>query len=265
MQVYKFTPGTTPLIVGMPHAGSILPDEIAAAMTPAALAQMDIAWHVNRLYDFAPALGAAVLASRYSRYVIDMNRSPDGLNLFAGKGNTGLCPVERFDHEPLYRDDMTPDEAEVEARLNRYWRPYHDRLGNELKRLRERHGVAVLFDAHTIRSEVGRFFTGEVPQLNLKSGGGKCAAPDLVRRLAAICASADDYTHVVDGKYKGGYIVRHYGDPANGVHSLQLELVQATHMDESSFEYQPEKAEGIRRFLRPLLEEILSWTADRRQ
>ncbi|MSO92818.1 MAG: N-formylglutamate deformylase [Rhodospirillales bacterium] len=261
MDAFTFTPGTTPLIVGMPHAGFGLPDSIAATMTPEALLQMDSGWHEERLYDFARGLGAAAIASTYSRYVIDLNRSPDNENRFAGKGNTGLCPVERFDYAPLYRDGLAPDSAEIERRLALYWRPYHDRLAEELQSLKSRFGVAVLFDAHTIRSEVGRLFAGRVPDLNLKSGGGTKGSPELVQRLAAICAGDPRYTWVVDGQYKGGYIVHHYGDPANGIHSLQLEAVQATFMDETTLAYVPEKAEDIRRILKALLGEIIEWAA----
>lgn len=260
MDKFKFSPGTTPLIVGLPHAGMAMTDAITAAMTPDAHSQMDSGWHEERLYDFARDLGAATIASTYSRYVIDLNRSPDNENRFGAKGNTGLCPVERFDYAPLYKDGRTPDAQEIERRLDLYWRPYHDRLAAELKALKARHGVAVLFDAHTIRSAVGRLFKGRIPDINLKSGGGTKASPDLVRRLSAICASDPKYTWVVDGQYKGGYIVHHYGDPENGMHSLQLEVVQDTFMDETTFAYLPEKAEGIRRILKALLHEIIGWT-----
>lgn len=265
MEGYRFTAGSTPLLVGMPHAGTILPEDIAASMTPAALVQMDTGWHVDRLYDFAHGLGASTLASMYSRYVIDMNRSPEGRNLFSGKDNTGLCPVQRFDYEPLYRHGMVPSQDDIEARLDVYWHPYHERLASELARLRDLHGVAVLFDAHTIRSETARFFKGPVPDLNLKSGGGTCASPDLVRRLQRIFASVEDYSHVVDGEYKGGYIVRHYGAPDNGIHALQLELCQFTYMDETTFTYVSEKAERIREILKALLSEILIWVEENRR
>lgn len=260
-EVYRYTEGESPLLVSIPHCGTAIPDALAARMTEAGRAVPDADWHVDRLYDFAAAMGASVIAARLARYVIDLNRPPDDEPLYPGADNTGLCPTTTFDHAPIYAPGAEPDADEIAARRDAYWRPYHDRLSARLAEIKARHGLAVLFDAHSIRSRVPRFFEGRLPDLNLGSGGGKTADPALVARLVALCAAEDRYSHVLDGRFKGGYITRAYGRPEQGVHAVQLELAQATYMDEAPpFAYRPERAERLRPLLRRLLGEILAWT-----
>ena len=182
MEPYRFTPGAAPLLVSMPHVGTHIPDSIAARMTPAALEVPDTDWHVDRLYDFLGELGAASIAATHSRYVIDLNRAPDGAALYPGASNTELCPTARFDNAPIYGAGPdgrpgAPSGTEIVGRTERYWRPYHERLDMELAAMRARHGIVVLFDAHSIRSRVPRFFEGRLPDINLGTGGGGGAPP----------------------------------------------------------------------------------------
>jgi N-formylglutamate deformylase len=257
---YRFTPGSTPLLVSCPHVGTHIPAGIAARMSDAARDLADTDWHIERLYDFARTLGAGMLVATHSRYVIDLNRPPDGSVLYANASNTELCPTTRFDFAPIYRDGQGPDAAEIGDRIQRYWRPYHDRLAVELGRLQARFGYALLWDAHSIASEVPRFHPGKLWDLNLGSAEGTSAAPALIERAAAICRSANPYTAAVDGRFKGGHITRAYGRPAAGVHALQLELSQATYMDEAPpYRWREDLAEGIRPTLRRLLEAMLAW------
>ena len=258
---FRFTPGATPLLISMPHLGTAIPDDIAAGMTEAGRAVPDTDWHLDRLYDFAAGLGAGLIMPANSRYVIDLNRPPDGAALYPGASNTELCPLTRFDDAPIYRDGRAPDEAEVARRRETYWRPYHERIAAELARLRREFGIAVLFDAHSIRSVVPRFFEGRLTDLNLGFGAGQTAAPDLIARLSAIAAGARGHSHAVDGRFKGGYITRHYGRPAQDVHAFQLELSQITSMDEDPpFAYRADVAEGVRPTLRALVEAMIAWS-----
>lgn len=257
-----FRAGTVPLLVSLPHGSTCIPDEIAARMTPEALRTPDADWHVGRLYDFAAALGASVLAAAWSRYVIDLNRDPSGKPLYAGAGNTELCPLTTFAFEPLYRPGEEPDAAETETRLERFWKPYHRTIEDELARMKERFGIAVLFDGHTIRSQVPRFFDGVLPDLNIGTGGGTSAAPDLAQRANSLL-SQSAYSTVLDRRFTGGYITRHYGRPAENVHALQLELTWRLYMDEASFQYRTARAGRLKAELRRLLEMLVGWAASR--
>ncbi|MCZ6522423.1 MAG: N-formylglutamate deformylase [Alphaproteobacteria bacterium] len=260
MELFRFTPGSTPLLVSMPHPGTYLPDGVAEHLTDEARLVPDTDWHLERLYDFAAALGAGVLAATHSRYLVDLNRPPDNRPLYPGAANTGLCPTELFDGGPLYLPGQEPDAAEVGARLERYWRPYHERLEAELAALKESFGVAVLFEAHSIRSRLPRYFEGRLPDLNLGSAAGASAAPELEARLFSLCAGASGYSSVLNGRFTGGYTTRHYGRPADAVHALQLELAQTTYMDETPpFAFDEARAAHLRPLLRALLEEARDW------
>lgn len=265
MDPYRFTPGDGPLLVSMPHVGTHVPEDMAARMTESARALPDTDWHVDRLYDFLGDLGASVIAATHSRYVIDLNRDPAGKPLYPGASETELCPTTMFDRTPIYRDGGAPDAAEVARRRETVWQPYHDRVSETLAVLKARHGLALLWDAHSIRSEVPRFFEGRLPDLNLGSGGGVTAAPALIERVAeaARSAAAGGYSQALDGRFKGGYITRAYGKPEGGIHALQLELSQITYMDENPpYGFREDLADQVRSVLRRLLETALDWARD---
>ncbi len=232
-------------------------------MTPAALALADTDWHVDRLYDFLEELGASVIAATYSRYVIDLNRAPDGRPLYPGASETQLCPTSTFADEPIYLPGESPGQDEVAARRDEIWQPYHDRLRAALDGIRDRHGIAILWEAHSIRSRVSRFFEGRLPDLNFGTAEGTSADPDLVESIMSVAAESDSYDHILNGRFKGGYITRCYGRPDQGVHAVQLELSQITYMNEDPpFGFRDDLAAGIRSPLRRLLERTITW-ADR--
>ena len=260
METFDFIEGRVPLLVSMPHPGTYVPPEIARRLTPEALTLPDTDWHLPRLYDFAGELGASLLIATHSRYVIDLNRAPDGMPLYRGASNTELCPTTLFSDRPIYLTGEEPDEAEIETRREELWSPYHRQLSAALDRMRELHGVALLFDAHSIRSEVPRFFQGRLPDLNLGSGGGTSASSELAQRLLAICAAQSGYTAVLNGRFTGGYITRHYGQPQKGIHAIQLELSQRTYMHEDArYAFDETGATFVRPFLRKLLEAMLEY------
>jgi N-formylglutamate deformylase len=255
--VYTLHRGSLPLLISLPHDGIALPEEIAARVTDAARGVPDTDWFVSRLYDFARGLGASVLVPEYSRYVVDLNRPPDDVSLYPGQNTTGLCPAVRFSGDPVYLEGEAPGPEEVAARVERYWRPYHAALAGELERLKQAHGRAVLWEGHSIRSVVPFLFDGRLPDLNLGTAGGASCSPATQARLEAVLAGQGDYTHVCNGRFKGGYITRHYGQPALGVEAIQLELAQSTYMDEAAGRYDRERAGRLQGLLEALLRAAL--------
>ena len=247
--------GTAPLLISLPHDGSQIPDDLAARMTAEARGAPDTDWHVSKLYAFARELGASVLVPKYSRYVVDLNRPPDDTSLYPGQNTTGLCPAVQFSGEPVYRTDQAPTSDEIAARVERYWRPYHRALGEELERLRERHGHVVLWEGHSIRgSELPFLFPGRLPDLNLGTAAGASCSKALQQRLEGVLAAQQEYDWVANGRFKGGYITRHYGAPDAGIEAVQLEISQRCYMDEVSFAYDVAKAARLQTVLRELLQ-----------
>ena len=256
----RFKAGSAPLLISMPHVGTDIPADIAATMAPCALRRADTDWHLEQLYAFAHELGASTLAARWSRYVIDVNRPPEDTNLYPGLDTTGLCPVDTFGRAALYRDGAAPGEAEVQRRLARYWQPYHAQLRAELERMLAIHGRVVLWDAHSIASVVPRFFDGKLPDLNFGTAQGTSCAPGLEAAVVDIARAQDQFSVAVNGRFKGGYITRHYGQPPTRVHGIQLEMCQYLYMDETApFDYRPERAALVQPLLRQLLGAAVAW------
>ena len=262
---FMFHQGSAPLLISMPHVGTHVPPAIAARFTGEARQVPDTDWHLERLYGFARELGASILVATHSRYVVDLNRPPDGASLYPGQSVTGLCPVDTFDDTPIYADAAdVPDDAEVARRRDAVWAPYHAQLRAELDRIRAAHGVAVLWDAHSIRSVLPRFFEGKLPDLNLGTADGASCDPALAQELLAIGKAATGYTAVLNGRFKGGHITRHYGRPADNVHAVQLEMTQSSYMQEAlPFDYLPEVAAGIQPHLRRMVEAALAFARAR--
>ena len=254
---FRFRAGTRPLLISMPHVGTYLPPTLAGRITAEAARVPDTDWHLERLYDFADELGASVLVATHSRYVIDLNRPPDNQNLYPGQDTTALCPVDTFDKTPVYAERQLPDEAEIRARRDAIWHPYHQQLRRELERLRASHGTVVLWDAHSIRSVLPRFFDGKLPDLNLGTANGASCHATLAQALLAIGQSSS-YSAVLNGRFKGGHITRQYGQPERGIHAVQLEMTQCAYMQESlPFDYLPDRATAVQPVLHAMLETAL--------
>jgi len=264
MEIFRLLPGSSPLLISVPHAGLYVPPEIRARMEDYALCLPDTDRHVDRLYDFAQELGAWILIATHNRYVIDLNRPTDGTVLYPGENNTELVPLTDFDLQPIYRSGQAPDLTEQQVRIQKYWQPYHDCLRQTLAAIRDQYGLALLYDAHSIPAEVPRFFEGRLADLNLGSADGQAACPELVARLSHVCHQTEAYSAVVDGRFKGGYITRTYGDPAHHIHAVQMELVQATYMEEKGARpYRTDLAASIQPVLRTLLVSMLEWAKEK--
>jgi N-formylglutamate deformylase len=259
MDNFTLERGTVPLLISLPHDGSHIPDELAARMRPAARRSPDTDWHVGRLYQpLARALGASLLRPRMSRYVVDLNRPADGQALYPGRRETGLVSTIGFDGAPLYLDGAEPDAVEIQRRVNDYWLPYHQALQQELARLRSLHGRVVLWEGHSIRSQVPMLFDGQLPDLNLGTADGASCGAALQQRLAHSLEQQQAFSFVVNGRFKGGYITRHYGRPEDGVEAVQLELAQYRYMDEASFAFHEEGAGEVQRLIDRLLRSCLA-------
>ena len=257
--VLSFKQGRVPLLISMPHAGVQLTPAVKAGLVPEAQSLEDTDWHIPRLYDFAAELGASTLAANYSRFVIDLNRPSDDKPLYAG-ATTGLYPATLFNGEPLFVEGQVPSAEERANYLEQVWTPYHQTLQQELARLKAEFGYALLFDAHSIRSVVPHLFDGKLPDFNLGSFNGASCDPQLAARLVGICAAHPAYSHVLNGRFKGGHITRHYGDPAQDIHAVQLELGQCTYMEEfEPFNYRSDLEEPTRVVLKELLQGLLAW------
>ncbi|WP_343676836.1 N-formylglutamate deformylase [Paraburkholderia heleia] len=245
--------GTAPLLVSVPHLGTVIPEASRDRYTPAALTVADTDWHLDRLYAFVREMGASVIGARVSRYVIDLNRPPNDESLYPGQTTTGLCPAETFRGEPVYKPGCAPDAAQRDARVAQYWQPYHKALAAELARLRERHPNVLLWEAHSIASVLPRLFADKLPDLNLGTQDGRTCA-GAVQQAAVEAMQASGFTSVANGRFKGGYITRQYGAPGRGIHAVQLEMCQSTYMNEDApFEYQTERAEAVQPTLRRMV------------
>ena len=258
--VFTFREGEAPLLISVPHDGRRVPPGVHARMTTAGRALPDTDWHVAGLYGFAHELGASVLVANYSRYVVDLNRPASDEALYPGQLATGLCPVQTFSGEDIYLEGgVDPDE--IAARTELYWRPYHDRIAQTLEQLSERHGYALLWDAHSIPSEVPRLFEGQLPELNIGTYGGASCGTAIEQAVFAVAASSP-YTHVLNGRFQGGFITRHYGRPLEHVHAVQLEIAQRVYMDEAEGTLDATKASRLRDTLRHMLKTFIQ-TANR--
>jgi N-formylglutamate deformylase len=261
--VYTLHRGTRPLLVSLPHVGTLIPDDLRSRLVDRALAVEDTDWFLDRLYAFVTDLGASLLVPRHSRFVVDLNRPSDNQPMYAGSNNTELCPTRFFTGDALYRAGQAPSDAEVQQRVQRYWQPYHDALAAELARLKSAHGHAVLFDGHSIKSQLPWLFDGELPHMNLGTAAGTACAASLSDRVTAVFAAQSTYSHVLNGRFKGGHITRQYGRPADGVHAVQLEMCWRAYMDEEPpFRWHGERASAVTPVLTRMVQTMLDWKPD---
>ncbi len=256
--IYEFVRGDSPLLISFPHSGTHVPPALAQRLRAEVLDLPDTDWFVPELYDFHRELGASVLRATHSRYVVDLNRPPDDTPLYPGQRGTTVCPTETFDGEPLYAPGAAPTRGEIDERLRHYWQPYHMRLAQLTAQLVARHGHCVLWDAHSILSSVPALFDGRLPDLNLGTADGRSCSPERAARLAEKLSAQSTFSSVINGRFKGGYITRHYGDPAARIDAVQLEIAQAAYLAEARTpQFDPGRAAPLRALLRELVRAAL--------
>lgn len=257
MSAVEIRRGASPVILGFPHTGLYVPGPIAARLNPNGQLLADTDWHVDRLYD-GLLEDATTVRATFHRYVIDANRDPAGVSLYPGQNTTGLVPETDFDGEPIWLPGEEPTEADVAERVRDFHAPYHAALASEIARVKKLHGLAVLFDCHSIRSRIPFLFDGELPSFNIGTNDGTTCAPEIEQAAVETCRAAETYTSVLNGRFKGGWTTRHYGRPDSGVHAIQMELAQSTHLaeEEPPFGYDTRKAEDLRQHLRFVLRRI---------
>ena len=259
---YTLIEGHVPLLISMPHNGQNIPEDIAVNMTEYAKQVPDTDWYKDKLYDFAKALGAYIIIPHFSRYVIDLNRDPEGANLYPGANSTELCPTTAFNLSPLYLAGQVPDTKEVARRVAYYWQPYHSQIQATLNDIKAKHGRAILLEAHSILSKVPRFFEGQLPDFNFGNADGKSCSQLMLDQVASL--DFEPYSMICNGRFKGGYITRAYGNPDNEIHALQLELSQRTYLDEQTFAYQDNLADKVKPKLKTLVETLIQFGSDKR-
>lgn len=255
---FQFQPGTVPLLISIPHNGSRIPEPIAQTMTPDGQSSRDTDWFLDRLYDLPELSDASMLVAEYSRYVVDLNRPSTDESLYPGQTTTGLIPKTCFDGAPIYSGDL-PDATEVENRVETYWRPYHQQLETEMKRLSDQFGFAFLLEAHSIASRVPRLFDNQLPDFNIGTNHGSTCDTEVQHAIVQAIAKHSFFSHVVNGRFVGGYITRHFGQPDRGWHALQIELSQATYMDETALGWDQEKASKVQPVFQSIILAIKQW------
>lgn len=259
MNFLEVSQGTSPVVLGLPHTGTEIPADCLARLNARGHAMADTDWHIHDLY--AGLLeGVTTVRTKIHRYVIDANRDPSGTSLYPGQNTTGLCPETDFDGAAIYLDGQAPDAAETKRRRAAYHAPYHAALKAELTRVRGLHGFAILYDCHSIRSQIPFLFDGTLPDFNIGTNGGATCAAGIESAVAGICAGADGYTSITNRRFKGGWTTRHYGRPVDGVHAIQMELAQSTYMRQSPpWTYDTTRADRLRVHLKSILTTLADW------
>jgi len=253
MQLVKILEGNSPIILTQPHGGTYIPTNILHQYNDIGLSMSDTDWHINRLYDGLLERVSTVQAL-FSRYIIDPNRNPSGEFLYPGQNTTELCPTIDFSGQPIYRDGMQPDAEEVAKRLKKFHSVYHFAISEQIQRISQKYGFALLFDCHSIKSNLPYLFAGELPDINLGTNDGRTCDPKIEKVAVEFHSKISGYKFVLNGRFKGGWTTRHYGDPKNGIHTMQLELAKKTYMEEfSPWNYDHIRAKKIRNHLKKLL------------
>lgn len=260
MSLIEVTQGNSPLVLGLPHTGTDIPDDCLACLNDTGRALADTDWHIHQLYD-GLVQDVTSVRTPFHRYVIDVNRDPSGSSLYPGQNTTGLCPTTDFDGVPIYRMDKEPDAEEVERRRIAYHAPYHAALAAELARIKGIHGFALLYDCHSIRSHIPFLFDGKLPDFNIGTNSGASCASEMAAATLDICSKAEGYSAILNGRFKGGWTTRHYGKPAEGIHAIQMELTQSAYLASEAppWTYNPSRADRLRIHLTSILDSLSDW------
>ena len=248
--------GNSPLLLAQPHGGTEIPESILARLNPLGHARADTDWHITRLYaDLVP--DATAVSTPVHRYVVDANRDPADQSLYPGQNTTSLCPTTTFDGDEIYLPGQAPSNDEIRDRQRLYHQPYHDALREQLERLHQKHGYVILYDCHSIRSKVRYLFEGKLPDFNIGTKDGHSCDAAIEKATINVCAAVEDYSSVCNGRFKGGWTTRHYGEPERGFHAIQMELAQCCYMlEQEPWSYVQDKADRLRVILGRILKTL---------
>jgi N-formylglutamate deformylase len=257
--IFEYRQSNSPLIISFPHDGELLSPAIDPdRLTESGLQMDDTDWKIFQVYDFIQSMDISYIRARFSRYVVDLNRSPEGEKLYPGQSETEICPSLTFNGAPIYKEGLEPEQEEIQNRLNHYWQPYHQHIESEIERLKSLHGYVILWDAHSIRALVPRLFDGQLPDLNFGTSNGASCSANIQKTLNDIAAQQSDYTFVFNGRFKGGYITRHYGNPESKIHAVQLELSQNTYINDNNYsEIDPVKHKQLENYLKNCIDKLI--------
>ncbi len=259
---HDFRPGTSPILVSIPHNGSSIPESIRQTMTQDGQSSRDTDWFLDRLYAIEELSDASFLVATLSRYVIDLNRPEDDHSLYPGQRTTGLIPHTCFDGSPIYAN-QPPSAEQTQRRIQSIWRPYHDQLQNELNRLTQIHGHAILVEAHSIASEVPQLFPGRLPDFNLGTNHSQSCAASLEKVVTGVLNAQSEFSHVTNGRFVGGFNTRQFGRPEQHQHAFQIEMAQSMYMDESTQSWDDQRASRAQSLLSLIMTAVLQWTPNR--
>lgn len=263
-QSFSFRAGKLPVLVSFPHSSTNIPENLQPNYSEAGAQTPDTDWDLPKLYQIEssenPFADVSLIHANFSRFVIDANRPTDGTNLYPGKPTPELCPTTCFDGSPVYRSGQEPDQKEIAERIEKFWQPYHDKIRQELQRMKSEFGVAVLFDAHSILSKVPRLFDGVLPNFNMGTAAGQAASSSLEQEIKEVLVGEEKYSSVFNGRFIGGFITRNFGDPDKNIHAVQLELTQSSYMNETTGEFSAEKANRVRPVIFKMIQAIINWT-----
>ena len=255
---FTFVEGSLPILVSFPHNSSFIPQSLKRRFSESGRSSQDTDWFLDRLYDLDELKQASKIVAGFSRYVIDLNRPADNQSLYPGQTTTGLIPASCFDGSEIYLEAV-PKEDEIDERIQHIWRPYHEKIESELDRLKHEFGYAVLIEAHSIKSRVPRLFEGTIPDFNVGTNNGLSCSPDLQDQIAGVLESQNDYSHVINGRFIGGYITRHFGSPEHKIHAVQFELSQATYLDEEAAQWDDVNATKVQTVFSKIMQAITQW------
>lgn len=248
--------GSSPVLLAQPHGGTEIPQSIRAHLNQHGLARADTDWHISRLYA-GLAANVTIVSTPLHRYVIDANRDPADQSLYPGQNTTSLCPTTTFDGDEIYHPGQAPSVDEINQRQQLYHQPYHDALREQLERIHQLHGYVILYDCHSIRSLVPYLFDGKLPDFNIGTNSGSSCDQAIESAVQGICAAAGDYSAVSNGRFKGGWTTRHYGEPGRGFHAIQMELAQCNYMlEQEPWSYADDKAGQLRVILAEILQTL---------
>ncbi len=260
MNVYKIIEPKSPripILVSVPHAGILFPKEVLEKMDPEKAAfPEDTDWFVDQLYGFCSEMGITMIVANYSRCVVDLNRDPNNIPLYKdGRVITDVVSVTDFNGAPIYKDEYKPNETEIQNRLDHYFFPYHHKIEEILADLKKEFGVALLFDAHSIKKNVPGIQKDDFPQVILGDNDETSAHPELIQTaVESLSGKSFNFSH--NFPFKGGFITRSFGKPEQNIHALQLEMTKTNYMNDSETEYDLERAEKIQQILKITLQNL---------